>query len=40
MVLTPNTAIPQPSLGRLEYLAALWARQTGRAIEIVSRSSR
>jgi hypothetical protein len=40
MVLTPNTALPQPTDGRLEYLAALWARQTGRTIVIVSRSSR
>ena len=38
MVLTPNTAIPQPTTSRLEYLAALWARQTGRRIEIVGQS--
>jgi hypothetical protein len=39
MVLTPNTAIPKPTTTRLEYLAALWARQTGRRIEIVSRQA-
>jgi hypothetical protein len=37
MVLAPNIALPQPTTARLEYLAALWARQTGRRIEIVGR---
>jgi hypothetical protein len=37
MLVTANTTIPQPATGRLEYLAALWARQTGRKIVIEPR---